>query len=171
MNEQADYYLKKDDYTFIFKDIFDIINDKHLELRKKLLTGEISKSKYDEEYSKGIDIIGKASKSKNTKKEFINEYLKFKFPEKIAKEQWKHEREHYNKIKQKGNKAEIRIIYLIIRENLQKVGLIPVTLDWSFDSLEGWSLDKFREHSLELLDVKSLSDMDIKQKEVLSNQP
>ena len=175
MMDEQNYYFEKEGYMFIFKDIFEKVNDEHLELRRKLFNGEISKNEFRSEYKKGSDIIEKATKLVKTKKEFVNEYLKFRISEKRAIEQWKHEREHCKIIQQNGCVPEIVLFYVIDRQAIQNKNppfmLIPATKGNELHMLEEWSIEQFRDYSLKTLEIKSLSVMDKKQKDSMNLQP
>ena len=173
MKEESESYAKINGELFLYKDILREIEEKLLELTKKLYKDEISAKNYKEELSNHMKVIEKASKFVDTKKEFFNEYLKWGISSKVAKEFWKHEREHLFIAKQNGLISQIGIVRSISRELPIKgellVGLKPFVHCNLLDFIEKWPLDKIKQSSLSLLGVTKLSESDKKQMDLIKS--
>lgn len=168
MKEESSYYVEKNDVTFIYKHILDKLEAQCLELKRKLFGKEISIEDFKEANKPIAEIIFKATKFVETKMEFLEIYAKYKFPEKFAKQQWKHEREHFIKNKEEGLTPTIGITHIVEKEN-SGVGLKPMTRDNLFESTTDESLEKAKKSQMNILDVTELSESDKKQVELLKN--
>ncbi|MBI2208213.1 hypothetical protein HYU50_01855 [Candidatus Woesearchaeota archaeon] len=100
MEEQSEYYIEIKGELFLFRDIFENIEKERLMLAEKLYKKGISTQDYKEIMTRNSQIIDKVSKFFDTKRQFIDEFLKFKGSMEMAKSSWKHEREHFFKSKE-----------------------------------------------------------------------
>ena len=117
----------------------------------------------DDQYSK---IIGKATILTETKKEFINEHLNIYKPSKLnynkviklAKSNWKHEREHFQRAKEEGLTPKIAITY-IIKKGTSDIGVAPHN-QYDDKFKEEWPLEKIKQMILNIMNVSNPSSSD-----------
>lgn len=171
--EEARYYNNINGDLYLYNDTFEDIERKNFELTEKLYKNKISAKDYKEASLKHCKIIEKASKFVDTKNEFLMEYSKRNMPLKVAKESWKHEREHFVIIKQNALIPKIGVVRLTVREQpingeLQ-IGLKPYVHHNLLDFIGNWSLEKIKQSSLNMLDVTKLSESDKEQAKILKN--